>query len=261
MSAPGWCLGALPVDSLLGAAGLALDGVHEIKPALTAGGISAARQSAALLFTLLLARRRLDAADALSRTPGNGPALLWCAPDSFHREAGHLYAPGLAGLGLAPHRVVLVRTRTREETLWTLEEGVRSRAVALVIGVVDEVSLTPARRLSLAAEQGGTPCLLMTSPRSVVTASVATRWRVAEARSAAHPFDQRASGAHRLDVGIERCRGRPLLAEMPSFTLEWSNEKAAFNLVAGLADRAVAAHDRGRPVFGTGGSGRTWRTA
>ena len=75
-----------------------------------------------------------------------------------------------------------------------MEEGLRSQSLALVIGVLGEAELTPARRLSLAAAEHLTPCLLVTDPRLSPAGSTATRWRVGARGSASHPFDGAAPG-------------------------------------------------------------------
>lgn len=244
-----WTLGAAPVDDYLGPAGLADDGVHEIKPlpgmqALSRDGGHTADCGAALAFMLLLARRRLAAIESAGRPA----ALLWCAPRHAGRELGELYAPGLAGLGIDPGQVILVETGRREETLWAIEEGLASGALGLVAGVVDDLALTPARRLALRASWHRTPCLLLTSPRSPAAAATASRWSVSRARSAPHAFDPRVPGAARLAVTLERCRSHPLAAERQSFTLEWSNETHRFYMACGLADRAAAARDASRRI-------------
>lgn len=244
-----WTLGAAPVDDYLGPAGLADDGVHEIKPlpgmhALSRDGGHAADWSAALAFMLLLARRRLAAIESAGRPA----ALLWCAPRHAGRELGELYAPGLARLGIDPGQVILVETGRREETLWAIEEGLASGALGLVAGVVDDLALTPARRLALRASRHRTPCLLLTSPRSSVAAATASRWSVSRALSAPHAFDPRAPGAARLAITLERCRSHPLAAERQSFTLEWSDETHRFHMACGLADRAAAACDASRRI-------------
>lgn len=258
---PIWSLGADAADAVLGPLGLAVDGVHEVKPALTAvmpaaggatggaatGGITAADRAAALFFALCLARRRL-----VGRADIAVPAILWCEPRHEMRELGRLHAPGLAALGIDPRRLILVETRHPDEALWVLEEGLRSGGLALAVALVDDVALTPARRLALAAERFRTPCLLLTGARAPPAAATATRWRIGRAASAPHDFDARAPGASRLAVSFERCRGQPLAAER-AFTLEWSHEAYRFHMAAGVADRA---HAPGRAAEVEPGAGR-----
>lgn len=256
-----WCLGAAAADALLGAGGLAVDAVHEVKPVLAGcpgsaaatrarsrhaavGGVTAGDRAAALVFALALARRRLEAASgelsagAAAKSGGDG-MILWCEPRHAARELGRLHAPGLAAFGLAADRLMLVETCNADEALWVLEEGLRSGALALAVGQFDDVALTPARRLALAAERFRTPCLLLTGARAPPVAATATRWRIGRTASALHPFDAQAPGASRLSVSLERCRGQPHAAER-AFTLEWSDEAYRFHMAAGMADRADA---------------------
>lgn len=233
---PLWSLGDDAVDGRLGADGLTCAGIHEVKPALSAaGGCHAGDGAAAFAFMLRLLCRRL----MHPVVPADGVSVLCCMPRNAARELGRLHAPGLAGLGLAPEHLVLVETARREDTLWALEEGLGSGALAIVVGVLDDLPSTPARRLALRAERNATPCLVLTSPRAPPAPATATRWRIARERSAPHAFDPHAPGALRLAVSLERCRTAPLLGEADKFILEWSDEAYRFHLAAGLADRAA----------------------
>lgn len=279
-TAPAWSLGVGAADARL-AAGLAIDGVHEVKPALfmpaggmrgeatqegqgsaatreakLRGGVAAADRAAAVFFALALVRRRLG-----ERAAARGiPQVLWCEPRHDMRELGRLHAPGLAAFGLAPGRLMLVETRHPDEALWAMEEGLRSGALSLAVGFVPDIALTPARRLALAAERFCTPCLLLTGARAPPAAATATRWRIGRAESAPHAFDADAPGLPRLSVVLERCRGYPLAAEQ-AFNLEWSDEAFRFSMAAGMADRAhapgraVAAGEGWRGFGATGGGG------
>jgi protein ImuA len=120
-----------------------------------------------------------------------------------------------------------------------LEESLRASSLALAFGVFDEVDLTAGRRLSLAAGKGRTPCLLMTHPGSAPAGATATRWRVARAPSAPHPFDARAPGHTRFLLNIERCRTRPESAAHAPLLVEWCHETRRFDLAAVVADPAA----------------------
>jgi protein ImuA len=132
----------------------------------------------------------------------------------------------------------MVEARRDDEVLWVLEEGLRTGSLVLAIGALSSIDLTPARRLSLAARDGATPLLMLTSARSAASGATATRWRINPAASGAHPFDTRAPGAARLAVQLERCRSAPPATEA-ALTLEWSHEAYRFRLAAAVADRAA----------------------
>lgn len=212
-------LGAGPVDTAL-RGGLARAACHEILPAAYGD------EPAALSFALALTARQT----------GGGP-VLWCLRAQEAREFGRPYGPGLASLGLPPERLIIVTVRTDCQVLQAMEEGLRARALAAVIGGAEGVDLTASRRLALAAEEGNTPALLL-RPYAAVSASAArSRWRIAALPGVAHPLDPHAPGLPRWQVTLERCRnGRP-----GQWALDWNYETHRFHLAAPLADRPAAA--------------------
>ncbi len=228
-----WSLGAPEMDALLGANALETAACHEVKP----GSAKAASRAATLAFALALARRRLEGAP---RTGKNLPRILWCGSPGTTLDTGQLYPPGLARFGLQAGTFLFVDARREDEVLWTLEESLRSGSLALVIGMLDRIGLTPARRLSLAARDGATPLLMLTSARAPASGATATRWRVDPVTSAAHPFDARAPGTARLAVRLERCRAAPPANEA-ALVLEWSNEACRFRVASAVADRTAEA--------------------
>lgn len=240
-----WTLGAPELDHRL-AAGLDGASLHEVKAEPQASGVAASNWAAALGFALRLAVRRLQTLEA---SPSGPPRILWCWPSVFARELGTPYGHGFASLGLEPSAWLFAETARAGDALWAMEEGLRSQSLALVIGVLSEAELTPARRLSLAAAENLTPCLLITDPRLPAAGSTATRWRVGARASGAHPFDAAAPGAPRYAVALERCRQRPLTREPAPLLLEWSDETHRFRVAAAVAHRA----DGPRAAVGGGG--------
>lgn len=233
-----WGFGAPEIDRHL-VGGLDVSGVHEIKPALPAPGRAAAgARAAALTLALGLAVRRLQMPPPPGRAP---PPVLLCSSDAAIADIGRPYGPGLVASGLDPHRLVLVEARRPAEVLAAVEEGLRSAAVGLVLAVLDAVEVTPARRLALAAEAGATPCLLLTAAGGPGVMSAVTRWRVAPAPAARHPFDPAAPGTARHAVALERCRLGAVKGTLPSLALEWCHETHRFRVAATVAHRAEAA--------------------
>lgn len=233
-----WTFGAPAIDRLL-PKGLGLNAVHEIKgeiegTALKAGA-SAPCWMTALGFAIRLAVRRIDLLSSAK------PWIMWCWPRALAGEFGHPSGMGLVHLGLDPSRLLIVETPRAADALNALEEGLKSQTLGLAFGVFDDVDLTPARRLSLAAGASHTPCLIITHPASAAAAATATRWRVASAASAPHAFDARAPGAVRFMAGLERCRVRPESAATSPMFLEWCDETRRFSLAAGMADHAAHA--------------------
>ena len=149
-----------------------------------------------------------------------------------------MYGPGLASLGLPPSRLLIVEARRPADVAWAMEQGLASGALALVVGEIPDLALTPARRLSLAAALHGTPVLALSSPHTAGIGPAHTRWRIAAAPSAPHRLVRDLPGARRLSVTLARCRHGPAHA---SILLEWCHEALCFRLAAPLADRAAAA--------------------
>ncbi len=236
----GWTLGVPALDALVGTDGLEAGAVHEIKPMAGRGsaadGVSdwAAACIRAQHFAMALGVRRLVTAPDARQ----GACILLCLGTAHVRELGLPYGPGLAGLGLAPERLIVVEAAKPAEVLWAIEEGLKSGGLALVLGQVAEIGLTPARRLALAAARTQTPCLLFTHPRTAAAAATATRWRIGPAPSAPHPLDRDAPGAVRFRVALERCRGSPVTARSVPSMLEWCNAAYRFRVASGLADGA-----------------------
>lgn len=233
-----WTLGAAHLDTFL-AGGLDPAAVHEIKPASAASEVAdwSAVWAAARGFALALAVRRLR---GRQRDGPHTGLVLWCQSRAHAAEFGRPYGPGLRALGFEPDRLLLVEPARTADVPWTLEEALASGSMALVIGQLDEIALTPARRLALAAARTRTPCLLLTDPRAASTAATATRWRVTPASSASHPLDPDAPGSARFVLALERCRGRPPLADDVSLMLEWCDAAYRFRLAPVVADRAHA---------------------
>lgn len=257
-----WTLGAPQIDRLLGENGLDPSGLHEIKPALPDPALSdpalsvpalsvpalpdkgtswVAGMSAALAFTLMLAQRRMRLVAQRCGGEAGVPPILWCWPSAVADEIGRPYGPGLQGLGLDPAALLIVETARISDTLWAIEEGLKSRCLALVVGVAGSIDLTPSRRLALAAGAGATPALLLTAARSPATGATATRWRVGRAPGADHALDPKAPAEARLAICLERCRNRPPSDMATSVVLEWSDAAHRFRVASAAGDRADAA--------------------
>lgn len=90
-------------------------------------------------------------------------AIIWIFEDFTACEQGALYGPGLALNGLDPARFVLVAAPSAKEALWAMEEALKCRTLAVVIGEIwsaKPYDLLASRRLLLAAQKHGTPALI-----------------------------------------------------------------------------------------------------
>jgi protein ImuA len=214
-----WTVGVPPIDNHLPASGLARSGLHDITP--TAYG----DMPAAMGFALALALRRL--ADRNEHRP-----LLWCRLARDSNEYGRLYGHGLETLGLPRHRFITVTLKTMPDLLWTMEEALRSGALALVLSDADprHADLAATRRLALAAGHGRSGGLLIfAKPNPSATASH-TRWRTAAARSQPPPHDPSAPGLPSWHIELTRARG----GRSGTWTVEWNHASHRFDLVSSL---------------------------
>ena len=75
--------------------------------------------------------------------------IAWIAPPYIP------YAPALAQRGLPLERVLIVQTRTLQESLWAAEQALRCPAIGAVLSWPGHIVDRNLRRLQLAAESGG----------------------------------------------------------------------------------------------------------
>lgn len=147
------------LEAHLPAGGLTLAGWHEVSgPAGVADG-----------FVLALIGQ------IQQQRPGS---VLWLA------RQGELYAPGLAGLGCDPQRLLLACPLRDTDLLWALEEGLRSAALAAVVAeTLAPIDAVAGRRLQLAAQAGRSPGFvlrLLPPGRTAIAThgSASTRWHL-----------------------------------------------------------------------------------
>ena len=226
-----WTLGAADIDSRLPGGGLAADTLHEVVAAAHQDGPTAAG-----FATALIARRLAAMMVSAPHADGEADAgtVLWCAaPGDF----GAAYGPGVMHLGLDPGRLLLVRARHDRDVLWAMEEGIRSAALAAVVGEVATADLTHTRRLALAAAETGVPALLVRHPAGLSPSAARTRWQVAASPSPPEPFDARAPGPACWRLELVRCQGgRPR-----GWTVVWDHEAHRFTVAGDLGHRSAAA--------------------
>ncbi len=219
---PSLAFGLSELDDRLAQGGLDRSGLHEIAAASAALGDDAA----ATLFAAGIGAR-------FAATSGS--TVLW-ALSRFD-----LYAPGLEQAGLGPDRLLYAQGRKDSEVLALAEDGLRSGALACVIGEVRTADRTATRRLQLAASDGRTPMLLYRRQRRLdrcpltEPSSAITRWRVGCIASTALPWPGVGRPRWSLDLVRQR-NGNPF-----SLDLEACDDTGRLALPAAARDRAVAA--------------------
>lgn len=168
---------------------------------------------------------------------GDERLVAFVAPRFWLAERGRPFAHGLQRLGLSADRVLVATPRSEAESLWALEEALRSGAAALAVGAVEGASLVATRRLDLIARgAGAAAALIRTTPMRDLSAA-RRRWRILPELSAPHPWDGKASGPARWRAVLERSRD----GARGEAVLEFDDETHRLRLVDGLADHGVPA--------------------
>jgi protein ImuA len=206
------------VDDHLPGGGLMLGHLHEV----IEDGRAGEHAGLAALFT----------AGLLARISG---PVLWCL------RGRDLFAPGLARIGLHPDRVIYCETWNDRDVLPAMEEGLRCKGLAGVVGEVTRLSLTASRRLQLGAGDTGVTAFVIRRWRTAVERSLAaestaaaTRWRISPSPSPPSGFE----GLPRQQWQVELMRARG--GEPRSWILEACDAEGCLALPAAVADRPAA---------------------
>lgn len=217
-AAPVLPFGHAAIDAALPGGGLALGALHE---AASAGPDTEHAAAATLFIAGILARLE-------------GP-VLWVV------QQPDLFAPGLAGAGLHPDRILFAEAG--KAVLPAMEEGLRHAGLAAVVAELDgRLGLAASRRLQLAAEQSGVMAVLIRRSRGFddpvlkQPSAAATRWRVAALPSPPvlpHAPDTPGLGPARWRLDLTRCRG----GEAASWMVEACDATGRLGLVPDAADR------------------------
>jgi protein ImuA len=223
--------GLAAIDSHLPDGGLACGALHEIVPAAEDCIATALGFIAAVLARISSAPPQGEREERAA-SPRAHP-LFFIAPTYGlrpYRPHGRLHGHGFNALGLDPARLILVETAHRKETLWAMEEAVRSAAPAAVVGVIDTLDLKLSQRLHLAATDAGLPVFLLRPAPTLESSAAATRWRIGPAKAARDRFGLVTQP--RWHLQLERCRnGRP-----GEWVVEYDHVAHRFSLAAALAD-------------------------
>jgi protein ImuA len=153
------------------------------------------------------------ARDALAQGAGTGSAedtrhVLWVQDRKAIQSGGR---PCVQGLPLDwRHRLIHVAAATPEDALFALEEGLKCRDFACVIGEVAgnprALGFTASRRLSLTAERHGVRLWLVRLDAQTDLSSARMRWRVAAAPSPPPRWNTAAPGTATWHAELFRAR-------------------------------------------------------
>lgn len=168
-------------------------------------------------------------------------AILW-AMDT--RPYARPYAPGLAALGVAPERLVLVHAPDTLALLCAAADAVACPALAAVVIVCPHAApvfdLTASRRLALAAARSRVSVLAVRGG-TVVPSAAHTRWAVRRRRSRPLAADAPGHMAFALELLRNRAGASGLCVD-----LEWDSDARCFQAPDTGSLSAVAADRAGR---------------
>lgn len=156
-------------------------------------------------LALALAR---DALAAAGREGDGSRQVLWVQDVKAIRLGGR---PCLAGLPPdLRHRLIHVAAATPEDALFALEEGLKCRDIACVIGEIagnpKALSFTASRRLSLTAEKHGVRLWLVRLDAEPDLSSARMRWQVHAAPSPVPRWNAAAPGTSIWHAELFRAR-------------------------------------------------------
>jgi protein ImuA len=138
------------------------------------------------------------------------PAILVLQLVRDGQNVGLPYGLGLASFGIDPQSIVIGRVEAAVELLWAMEEAIACRAVAAVIAdigtPIKALDFTASRRLSLRAAAAGSSAFILRFGRDREASASRLRWRISPTLSSSPRFDERAPGAARWLVQLEKGR-------------------------------------------------------
>ena len=269
-------LGIPSIDDMLGG-GLSRGTLHEIaavRESETAAATGFALALAALATPDLIRgsgqhghSKRARSAAARNRSSTSGRGVLWIAEDLSLAENGAPYGPGLDEAGIAPEHLITVTAARSRDVLWAMEEALRCRAVAVVIGELRarDIDQVASRRLSLAAAAGGTLGLILRTAPDDAPSAAATRWIIGATPSSLSflsPSPERGGSDCRRQSGEGSGIGPPRFAarlvrnrrgHLGAWIVEWNNVEQRFELATDSEPVAGAAVDRPHRAAVAGG--------
>lgn len=203
----------------------------------TRGAGSGAGMALALALDDWRSAARGEGAEAEDRR-----ALLWVQTREAVRLTGRPYRPGLpADLR---HRLIHVVADRAEDALFALEEGVRCREIAFVVGEMTgnprALDFTASRRLTLAAERHGVPLYLLRLDAARDLSSARMRWEATAAPSAPSAWNRQAPGNPSWRAELFRAR-----SHAPG---QWLLREEAGRLLADHAGAAAPLAGQSRPA-------------
>jgi len=90
-----------------------------------------------------------------------------------------LFPGALQSFGINPDKMIFIDLKQEKDVLYAVEEALKCKTLATVIGDIKQISFKESRRLQLAAEQSRvTGFLIRQQPRILNTIACVSRWRI-----------------------------------------------------------------------------------
>lgn len=103
----------------------------------------------------------------------HGGACLWI---SMHRT---LFPPSLKIFGVEPDQLIFIDLKRERDILWAMEEALKCKGLAAVVGELGGINFTQTRRLQLAAEQSRvTGFVLRSDSKKLSATACVARWSI-----------------------------------------------------------------------------------
>lgn len=171
----------------------------------------------------------------LAGLQGQSAPILWVQDYLSQKESGRPYLPGIG----VKHPIIRVTVSRPLDVLWAMEEGLRCKTLASVIGEVwgdpKALNFTATKRLALRSEAAGTPCWLLRRAASADLSAARERWRISSLASAANPDDPQAPGAPRWKAELFRSRS----AQVGTWVAQYDRSSDRVDLSTPFRDGAV----------------------
>jgi protein ImuA len=208
---------------------------------------AAAGEASGAGLALALARDALTSSSVRAGEEGDTRHVLWVQDRAAIRLGGRPFLQGLPpDMG---HRLIHVAAATPEDALFALEEGLKCRDIACVIGEIagnpKALSFTASRRLSLTAEKHGVRLWMVRLDAVPDLSSARMRWQARATPSPPPRWNPAAPGTAAWHAELFRAR-----AHAPG---EWILNDENGTLRAVPAPVSAAAPDPrhlARPTFG-----------
>jgi len=188
---------------------------HRWRPGLEAAAfnevLASSDEASGVGTALALALDDIHVRDRHRAARGEGEdrcAVLWVQDHASIRLNGRIYRAGLPAC--LQERLIHVAAKTPQDALFALEEGLRCRDFACVIGEIagnpKTLDFTASRRLGLAAEKRGIRLWLVRHDATRDLSAARMRWQVRAARSPASRWNAHAPGAPSWQAELFRAR-------------------------------------------------------